>query len=140
MMDSASQEDAGADIGPDIHEDEVRLHPRGAVILLPLRGQICIVLHNHQTLYDLFQHGAQGHRPPAFQGADRKDAALLHVCDRRHAHDQGQQLGARLFLLPQESLQLVPDVATDGFWSRSPIDKQDLLCPDFVPIQIGQQK
>ena len=61
-------------------------------IVLALRGKVHIVLNDHEAASDLAEHGAQRNRAPALEGADRKHAAFLHICDGRHADHQRQQL------------------------------------------------
>ncbi len=92
MVDLAAEDDAGANIGADVNQDECFLCLGGAAISLSLGGQVDIVLNNDQTVYDLTQLGAQGDGTPVFQSADRQNDALVHIRNGRDADHQREQL------------------------------------------------
>ncbi len=92
MVDLAAQDDACANIGADVDQDECFLCLRGTAIALALRRQVGIVLNNDQAVYDLIQIFAQRNGTPVFQGADRQHDAFIHVRNGRHSHDEREQL------------------------------------------------
>ena len=114
MMDSAVQKNTGADIFSNVDQHEIFLRLRRAAELLSLGSQVDIVFKHDGTVNDLVEHGAKRNRSPAFQRTDRKDAAFLHIGDCGHADDQGEKLVPCLFLVPEQSFQLVSDVPGDG--------------------------
>src|ERR1035441_6070981 len=107
VMYSSAEENAGADVGTYIDEGQVPDVLRGAAIVFALRGKIHIVFNDHEAASDLAEHGSQGNRAPALEGADRKYAALIHICDGRHADHQRQQLVQASRVFAQKFLQLV---------------------------------
>ena len=137
VMNSSAEENAGADVGTYMDEGEVPDVLRGAAIEFALRGKIHIVLNDHEAAGDLAEHGSQWNRAPALEGADRKHAALIHICDGRHADHQRQQLVPASRVFAQKFLQLVANQAADHFRGGTSALRAKFL-PDRVRCRSGR--
>ena len=137
VMYSSAKENAGADVGTYMDEGEVPDVLRGAAIVFALRGKIHIVFNNYEAACDLAEHGSQRNGAPAFESADRKHAALIHIGDGRHADHQRQQLVPASRVFAQKFLQLVANQAADRFRGGLPFYERNFSPIEFAAVQVG---